>query len=286
MRASFAEKNSPRSVQLKLASGDRWNLWKWGDCSAGLVGVALHGFSGTGLDWELPVEAFGQRIGAWIAPDLPGHGGSIALSASKAYSLEGIADGLDALIAGLRQPPVLFGYSMGGRAALTYAMRGRNSLAALVLIGASPGIPDLHQRELRRASDEALASRIGSDGIAAFADYWENLPLLRSQNLIASPWRERLRDRRRGQEAAELAHALRNAGTATMIPKLEMLVRVRCPILWVAGADDRKFAEIAVSAAGEMRDAQSVLIEGAGHAPHLESPFQFCKSVGNYLRKL
>lgn len=250
------------------------------------MAVALHGFSGTGLDWELPVQVFGPRFSAWIAPDLPGHGGSTSLESDRAYSLDGIAQGLDTLIAGLPRPPVLIGYSMGGRAALTYAMRAGDFLAGLVLVGATPGIVDPEERELRRVADGLLAKRIEDQGVGAFADYWETVPLLRSQHSLASPWGDRLRARRRQQMAAELARALRNAGTANMIPDRARLQAIRCPTLWVAGCDDKKFATIAAAEARAMPDAHCVLIKGAGHAPHLEAPIRFRESLEKYLPKV
>ncbi|MCP5492826.1 MAG: alpha/beta fold hydrolase, partial [Chlamydiales bacterium] len=45
---------------------------------------------------------------------------------------------------------ILVGYSMGGRIALSLAAEAPDKFAALILIGANPGIPD-EQKPLRRA---------------------------------------------------------------------------------------------------------------------------------------
>src|SRR4051794_22721637 len=56
-------------------------------------------------------------------------------------------------------PPgsAVIGYSMGGRIALQLAAREPERFAALVTVGAGPGIHDPAERRRRRAADEDLA---------------------------------------------------------------------------------------------------------------------------------
>src|SRR5690606_14441367 len=108
---------------------------------------------------------------------------------------------------------------MGGRAALTFALRHPRCVAALILIGASPGIADPKERALRLEQDGRLADQLETgDDFGRFVDQWEQLPLLRSQFQIPAPWGDRLRKRRRRQNPLELARSLRGAGTGTMRP--------------------------------------------------------------------
>ena len=56
------------------------------------------------------------------------------------------------------------------------------------------------------------------------------------------------------------------------------------PVLVLAGADDAKFAALAERMAGEIgANAHLALIDGAGHAAHLEQPDHFLAAVQPWL---
>jgi pimeloyl-ACP methyl ester carboxylesterase len=83
--------------------------------------MLLHGLGATGDVWSgwWPLLA-GRWQGGWLAPDLPGHGGSPRLAA---YTFDGFA----AAVAGLVQPGtrvVVLGHSLGGVVGLALAGGG------------------------------------------------------------------------------------------------------------------------------------------------------------------
>lgn len=241
--------------------------------------VALHGFTGSGLDWELPVEAFGNFAGAWYAPDLPGHGGSTGLRSDHAYSLEGIREALHAFIRSLPAAPILMGYSFGGRAALAYAAHHGDALDGLILIGATAGIEDDRERAIRAKADAALARNLEEDGIEAFADHWEALPLLLSQNNIPDPWRQRLRARRRLRNPHELARSLRAAGQGAMPPLWNELRRIPVPTLCAFGGRDGKFGQLAEKLVAGLASGFAINVADTGHSPHLENAAGFYREI-------
>ena len=56
------------------------------------------------------------------------------------------------------------------------------------------------------------------------------------------------------------------------------------PVLVLAGADDAKFAALAERMAGEIgANATLALVDGAGHAAHLEQPDRFLAIVQPWL---
>src|SRR5689334_1565406 len=63
---------------------------------------------------------------------------------------------------------VVVGYSMGGRLALSAALRRPAKFGALVLVGTSAGIEDANAREERRVADEELANWIEEHTIEEF----------------------------------------------------------------------------------------------------------------------
>lgn len=103
--------------------------------------VFIHG---AGMDhsvWPLQARHFAYRGWNGLAPDLPGHGRSEALSAKGAL-LDTIGDMADWLLRlldalGLEQTH-LVGHSMGALVALEAAARQPESIAAIALLGAAP----------------------------------------------------------------------------------------------------------------------------------------------------
>src|SRR6266513_1485183 len=86
--------------------------------------VFVHGFPFEASMWEpqipVAVEA-GRRV---VAPDLPGFGRSAVPADRSAYSIDGYADLVAALVGELGLGPVeLVGMSMGGYIALAVARR-------------------------------------------------------------------------------------------------------------------------------------------------------------------
>src|SRR5215471_20147719 len=159
--------------------------------------VMLHGFTGSAAGWGNHMDtlaAYGLRV---IAFDLLGHGQSDAPGDLRRYAIEYCQQDLLAALQklGLSQgEAVLLGYSMGGRIALYTAFSG--FFRALILESASPGLEDEARREQRHASDEALAASIERDGVQAFIDHWEKLPLFASQSALPPQAREALRRQR------------------------------------------------------------------------------------------
>ena len=223
--------------------------------------VLLHGFTQTRASWRPVLAALGERHA--LVPDLPGHGSAAArrpasFSACAAY-VRALTDG----------PCVLCGYSMGGRIALYTALALGDQVERLVLVGASPGIADPAEREARRQADEALAARIETGGIEAFAREWGAQPLFAGQSeaVAAAAHADRLRN-----TPAGLAAALRGLGTGVMPALWDRLPDLRIPVTLVVGERDEKFRAIAERMEARLPDATRVVVPAVGHAAHLEAP--------------
>src|SRR6266702_4359054 len=245
--------------------------------------VLLHGFTGSAASWGEHLNTFavdGMRV---IALDMLGHGQSDAPTDPQRCSIEHCqADILAALIElGVgKGEAILLGYSMGGRIALYTALSG--FFRALILESASPGLEDPAEREERRTSDEALAASIEREGVPAFIERWEHLPLFASQRTLPFECREALHRQRLQNNAIGLAQSLRGVGTGVQPSLYAQLSTLHIPVLLIAGELDTKFTTIAKHMAQALPQSQLHIIPAAGHTVHLEQPQLFTSLVGDF----
>ena len=81
-----------------------------------------------------------------------------------------------------------------------------------------------------------------------------------------------------------LASSLEQAGTGAQEPAWDRLGDLAVPVLVLAGGDDAKFAALAARMTGAIgTNATLALVDGAGHAAHLEQPERFLAIVEPWL---
>ena len=227
--------------------------------------VVLHGFTG---DAGAMKRITARLTGPIDAVDLAGHGPGPHPNDAAAYSIDAMAE---AVLGRHAQPVHLVGYSMGGRVALTAACRYPRQVRSLSLIGASAGLVDTKARAARAASDDALAAQILSD-LEGFVDQWMANPLFATQARLGDGFLAAARAQRLGNDPVALARSLRANSTGRMRPLHRDLGACTMPVALIAGADDIKFVAIASDLADAMPAASVHVIDGAGHAAHLEQP--------------
>lgn len=174
----------------------------------------------------------------------------------------------------------LVGYSLGGRVALHAALRLPRALAALILVGASAGIEDDSLRAERRAADERLADWMEGRSIEEIVESWERLPVFATQS---RELREALRPGRLSHDPAELASLLRTGGQGALAPVWDRLAEIACPTLLVAGEADGAYVEAAYRMEELLPRGTARLIADAGHAPQLERPDAFARTLVGFL---
>jgi 2-succinyl-6-hydroxy-2,4-cyclohexadiene-1-carboxylate synthase len=226
--------------------------------------VLLHGFTHTGASWEPVASALGARYRV-LAPDIRGHG---AAGDARPVTLDAVIGDVAAEALGSF---TLAGYSMGGRIALHVALALAPRVERLVLVGASPGLADAGERDLRRSADEALAGEIETTAIEDVADRWAATTSVLSEqpaSVRAAARTDRLRS-----TPAGLACALRGLGTGVLPSLWDRLAELTVPVTLIVGERDGKFRKIAEQMAPRFGAAcEIVVVPGAGHAVHLEAP--------------
>lgn len=214
--------------------------------------VFVHGFTQTGASWG-PVSTLVSTLvsASLLTPGVPGDADFVA-----------VARALDEGAA------TYVGYSQGGRLCLQLALDRPDVVHRLVLVSASPGIADPAERAARLDADERLAQEIERDGVDAFLERWL------AQPLFATLPRDRagIDERRVGNTVEHLTYQLRVLGQGTQPSNWDRLGELRMPVLLIVGALDTKYVDIAQRMAARITDARVEVIDGAGHACHLEQP--------------
>lgn len=265
-----------------LLNGVNYHVETWGQ---GTPLLMLHGFTGRGRNWQ----SIAKRLTGFqvIGPDLIGHGDTDAPADPARYSIERAAADLNALCDALQLDSVhLCGYSMGGRLALYTALTYPQRFTSLTLESASPGLADDTERAARREADGQLAARIERDGMMAFVDYWQSIPLFESQRRLPDEVRARVRSQRLENNPLGLANGLRGMGTGVQPSLWERLPELTLPTLLIVGELDGKFSAIGRQMLVKLPDAQIIIINDAGHTPHLEQPGTFATVLESFLTSL
>jgi 2-succinyl-6-hydroxy-2,4-cyclohexadiene-1-carboxylate synthase len=165
-------------------------------------------------------------------------------------------------------PATYVGYSMGGRLCLQLALDQPALVERLVLVSASPGLADSAERAARRASDERLAREIETDGVDAFLERWLAQPMFASLPRDAAG----IEERRAANRVDRLTHQLVVLGQGTQPDNWPRLGELRMPVLLIAGELDPKYVDIAHRMQDAIANARVAIVDGAGHACHLERP--------------
>lgn len=250
--------------------GDLW-VRTFGNPPASVV--ALHGFTLHGGMFQTLADELGATV---AAPDLPGHG----RTAIEPITMESAVAAVAELLADLPTPPLLVGYSQGGRVALQVALAHPGLVASLVLISTGPGMHST-VRKVRRVADDALATRIERIGLERFIDEWLANPVTATDG-VSPDVRRADRDIRFENTAAGLAEALRGMGQSSVPDSTRRISALPMPLVMMAGQRDTKYSELAQEMAAT-RDEYPVIVKGAGHNVVLEAPEAVATAIGNLL---
>jgi 2-succinyl-6-hydroxy-2,4-cyclohexadiene-1-carboxylate synthase len=271
--------------RLCAERGVRYHFRLWGSQRVQAPAVVfLHGFAGSAHDWERfgdLVDRMGLRA---IAVDLPGHGDSEAPEDPERFTIEETTRDLGAILdlSGVTEAHWV-GYSMGGRVALHLATAFPARVRSLLIESASPGIERDEERAARRASDEALAAEIERHEIEWFEEHWSSRPIFSTQESLPAMTRAALREARLRNRPAALARSLRGLGQGTQPWLFDKLPAITCPTLFLTGALDTKYGDIAERMAAAVPGARHIAVPGCGHNVHLEQPEAFERALLEHL---
>ncbi|MBL0063159.1 MAG: 2-succinyl-6-hydroxy-2,4-cyclohexadiene-1-carboxylate synthase [bacterium] len=259
-----------------------WHALVDGDSDAPPL-VMLHGFAQSVNSFTLHVPELTKHFRV-VRIDLPGHGGTQAPTTLDWITL--CANLHEAVAQIDSRPAHWFGYSQGGRVAIMCALANPDGVKSLALLGASPGIADESEREMRRDSDKLLGQNIVSRGLNWFTEFWESLPIFATQKDLPEHLQALIRNERMACNPSGLKFALEHYGVGTQPHVLTQLTLWSKPLFLSAGELDEKFRVTNEHIAAESRSLLLAQHEFAdcGHAAHLEQPEVFTNLLIDFIQ--
>jgi len=242
--------------------------------------VMLHGFMGDSRTYTEAVRRLHHKTDI-LRIDLPGHGADES-DRTETWSFDWIVGKLHAVIPHENYKQViLYGYSMGGRVALYYALR--YAVQGLILESTSPGLKLAEEREDRIRIDQARGDRLIVD-YEHFVQHWENLPLFNPAVPLDQEKQQKLSTIRRSQEPVGLKKALGDYGTGSQPNLWPELAELTCPVLLLTGTLDQKFKAINIEMAQRIKYSRHIEVT-AGHSIHVEHPEIFDTIVLEFMKQ-
>ena len=233
----------------------------------------VHEFAGDYRSWEPQVRAFSRRFRC-ITYNARGYPPSEVPAQLAKYSQDIHVDDMAAVLDALKIPRAhIVGCSMGGYAAVHFAIRYANRAFSATAIGAGFG-SDPDKRDQFLKDTEAQAKRFDDLGMpAAVSDYKIGPSRVQFQN----------RDRRGFDEFARQfeehsalgsAHTLRGVqAKRPSVYSLEKgLRRCKVPMLIVSGDEDDNCLEPGIFIKRVCMSANLLVVPATGHAVNLEEP--------------
>jgi 2-succinyl-6-hydroxy-2,4-cyclohexadiene-1-carboxylate synthase len=245
----------------------------------------LHGFTGSANDWKDVVQKIDKRFNK-IALDLIGHGKSSAPSSVNYYSAESIINQIGQVLNTLQlKEIILCGYSMGGRAALNFALVKSEPVKGLVLESASAGFKNEKEREARKSRDDELAAYIENNTLEDFAAMWIDQELFGTLRRFSNEKLKHIKEEKAKNSKTGLANSLRGFGSGVMPDLAPELRKLKIPVLLISGGLDEKFTQINQNLKKIIQSAKHKIISTAGHNTHLEEPKKFIEAVNGFLNR-
>lgn len=243
----------------------------------------LHGFTGSSKDWEEIIPQLNPNYN-YAALDLIGHGKSESPDNVELYKADSLVKQLDEVFKYFTKDKIiLVGYSMGGRAALSYAAKNPENLLGLILESSSAGIADEKLRQERILADEKIIKMLEEKTIEEFIDFWMNQDLFATlksvpQDKLLKAKADKIQNNKTG-----LINSLRGFGTGVMPPLYEKINSIKCKSLLITGELDKKFTQMNSELINLFPNAEHYVIKNAGHNTHIEKPEEFVELVNEFL---
>ncbi|PVZ68242.1 2-succinyl-6-hydroxy-2,4-cyclohexadiene-1-carboxylate synthase [Pelagibaculum spongiae] len=238
--------------------------------------IFLHGFLGSHADWISIAQSLADDFYC-VLVDLPGHGKSDSIASDFSIFPQQLLQVIDQL--SIKQFS-LVGYSLGGRLSMVLIdyLKQNNQLTrlqGLLIESARYGLIDAQQKQERIIHDQKWAKKIIDQNIELFLSQWYTQPVFA---YLSERKRHKLQMKRaNNQSPSALAQALNNFSLGLQTNYIKLLTNMICPVIYLHGANDQKFSQLATELANQKYESNCTAIEirsvvDCGHNVHLDNP--------------
>lgn len=242
--------------------------------------ILFHGFMGSGEVFSGLIDPLSEFCNP-ITIDLKGHGKTTTKTTPKEFEAEEQFRELHSVIDRLQLPGFfIYGYSMGGRLALQFALENPSSIKGLILESTHCGISDPEERKTRIETDEKRAQKIEND-FDAFLSNWIKLPLFQGNSDASSEYLKIMKQ----QDPSLIASSLRSFGAGNMPAVCDQLSSLKLPIGFIAGEKDQKYVEKMTEIAQLCQHSELEIIDNAAHRVHVDQPEKLTQFLKNFIQK-
>ena len=174
---------------------------------------------------------------------------------------------------------------MGGRLALSFAIKYPNLVKSLIIISSTAGIKNINDRKNRIIKDNKLSKEILKN-YKKFINKWENLDFFSKQK--SRNYSEYLHQQeiRKNQNPNQLAFILKHLSTGEMPNYWNIISSLKIPTLMICGEEDKKYMEINKKMNFLIKNSKLKVIANSGHAPHIEQPKRLAQIINKFYGKL
>jgi pimeloyl-ACP methyl ester carboxylesterase/putative sterol carrier protein len=252
--------------------------------------IALHGLGGTKISM-LPIVSALAPYHRLIIPDLPGHGESDKPVSTQytprnyARIVRKLMDAFDV------DRAIVIGNSLGGRVALELGIRSPDRVRALGLL--APAVPGFRVRYIMGFT-RVIPTEVGAVPFP-LRERWMKAAVRRllgdpsklPESAYQASAEEFIRIYRSPQARMAFFDSLRHLLTEPPKPFWAHMRRVRVPVQIVWGTSDRLVpVRLAPKLAGELPDAQLLVLPRVGHVPQFEATEQTTKALTTFIAGL
>ena len=244
--------------------------------------LMLHGFMGSSKVFDHLIPTLTEFCNP-VTMDLLGHGLSSGGENPERYHLEEqLADLFE--IANRLKPSkfYLYGYSMGGRLALRFALEHPEYLSGLILESTTYGIEGTDKVYERIQQDEQRAERIEQDFVSFLHD-WASLPIFVTGSQVPDDLQDKYFRIQAGQNSRQMARSLRGFGSARMESVRTRLHELDIPVLILSGEYDEKYKKLSEEMEHCISQGKAVVIPRAGHRVHLDHPLALSETLRSHI---
>lgn len=175
-----------------------------------------------------------------------------------------------------KAPAVLMGYSLGGRLALHALLYRPEQWKAAIIISAHPGLSVSEERVKRLLRDREWAARFEKEEWVSLMQAWNG------QEVFAHD-QDQFQRQESHYQRRQLAHWLLQGSLAKQADLSQQIQALSFPILWVTGALDERYGQIAQRLAFAHPQSRWESLARAGHRVPWAQPERFSQAVSRFL---